>query len=172
VYIAESTELQGQAVYTLRVHPDAQVDVDWKLTWKNAECLCFELGVKMMVPHGADSLRWSRETLWTDYPAGHIGAPEGTAVRGDLSFGCTKRDIRWASLSGKQPFGLTVLEGGSPLHIRTGQEAGNTQFFLSSTVAPPVCFSTGLAREYQGVLKKDQTVSGAFKLRLTSATQP
>jgi beta-galactosidase len=166
VYLAESPEAKGELIYSLRVHPEAKIDVDWKLNWNSVDCRLFELGMKILTPATLDKLTWSREGLWTDYPSGSIGAAAGTVGSGDLSFRCTKRDAHWAWLSGKQPPGLAAVEAGSPLHVRARQEKDNTVFFLSSAIAPPADFSTGLLSEYLIVLKKGGTTGGAFELRV------
>jgi beta-galactosidase len=166
VYLAESPDLKGQLIYTLGVHPEALIDVDWKLNWNSADCRLFELGMKILTPSSLDKLSWSREGLWTDYPSESISAAAGTVGSGDLSFRCTKRDAHWAWLSGNQAPGLAAVEAGSPLHVRARQDEGNTVFFLSCAIAPPPDFSTGLLSEYMVVLKKGETVGGAFKLRM------
>lgn len=167
VFLAESPDPKGQLTYTLDVHPDAQIDVAWTLTWQAADANMWELGMTLLVPPTMDRLAWSRDGLWTEYPQGHIGANDGTATARDVSFRSTKRDARWLWLSGRSGLGLAALAADTPLHGRARSGPNGTTLFLCSAVSVPYDFSTWLRPDLLIHLKKGQTVSGAFRLRPT-----
>ena len=49
--------------------------VNWKLDWTAADTRLWESGLKFTVPASdCRKLTWQRDSFFTDYPAGHIGA--------------------------------------------------------------------------------------------------
>ena len=116
------------------------------------------------VPSTLSQLSWARNAQWTDYPAGHIGETYGTAASSELTARCSKRDIRWMSLT-DHGVGLCAIPGESPLHTRLGSAEGGKLLYLSSAIAPPYDFSTNLLPEKLITLKQGEAVSGDFVLR-------
>ena len=86
VYLAGSDELKGQLTYTLDIGPDAQADLTWNLAWKAADATAREAGLRFLLPAAADRMSWFRDSLYTEYPAGHIAAPRGSATSKDAAF--------------------------------------------------------------------------------------
>jgi len=167
VYLSGSDELKAQLGYTLNIGPDAQADLSWKLTWKAAEAGAREAGLKFLLPAGSDGMSWSSDGLWTEYPAGHIGSPQGSITSKDASFGSSRRDIRWISLSGAGASGLVALAAGSPLHTHAAAESNGTMLFLSSGIA-----STG--RDVTGDdirLSQATPLTGGFRLRVAGGNR-
>lgn len=167
VFLVESADSKGQLSYTLDIHPNAQIDVNWKLNWTAEDANAWELGLKLSLPSAMNRMTWSREGFWTEYPANHIGATQGTATSADLTFRSTKRDAHWMLLSGTAGNGLAVLSSEAPLHVRAQTNKEATTAFLSSAVAPPYDFSTWLLPDLLIHLKKGQSVTGSFRLRVT-----
>lgn len=164
VYLVEAQASKGQFTYTLDVNPYDTVDVNWKMNWQAADANAWELGLKFLLPAQFDHLSWSREGLWTVYPQGHIGATEGTVTSQNVSFRSTKRDAYWASLTNLGGLGIEAHQADGPLHTRANVTPEGTLFFLSSAVAPPRDFSSNLVPDYEIHLKRDQPVSGSFRL--------
>ena len=164
VYLVESAERQGRLVYTLVVQPNAQINVNWKLTWQAADHAAFELGMKMLAPAAMNTLSWSREGQWTGIrriywrgggprqqhgslvPVRQTGCALGVAGRG-RTFRAGRVERRFAAA-----------------HARVVRGRGH-DFFLSSAVAPPRDFSTGLLEAYQITLVK----GGSLGRRLQAA---
>ncbi len=160
VTLAESTETKGRYTLSLDLHRDASVGISWQLMWLAPDANAWELGVKLYLPDAMNRLTWRRQGLWTDYPKGHIGAVEGSANADEISFRSTKRDVRWAELSGTHQISLVAGSNGKPFHVRAGKTASDTVVFLSSAVSPPYDFSTNLVPDMLIHLKKGETVEG------------
>jgi hypothetical protein len=164
VYLVESELRRAQLTYALVVSPDAQADLSWKLVWLAADASAKEAGLSFLLPPSADQLTWFSDSLWTETPIDHIGNPRGSVHSRDITFGFTRRDIRWVSMSGVGPYGLVAQSSGTPLRTHVRVENHGIRWFLSSGVA-----STG--RDVTGdVLNLTQTtpLAGAFRLRVTA----
>lgn len=166
VYLAGSEEVQAQLNYTIEIAPDAQADLSWKLYWKAADATAREAGLKFLLPIAADRMSWFSDSLWTEYPAGHIGSPQGSITSKDATFGSSRRDIHWVSLSGAGAYSLVALGAGQPLHTHASAGSGGTLLFLSSGIA-----STG--RDVTGdaiALTRTAPLTGGFRLRVTAGS--
>jgi hypothetical protein len=166
VYLAGSDELKGQLNYTLVVSPDAQADLAWKLSWKAADANPREAGLKFLLPAAADRMSWFADSFWTETPADHIGNPHGSITSKDATFGSSRRDIHWVSLSGTGSNALVALTDGKPLHTHASADANGTMLFLSSAIA-----STG--RDVTGdaiSLTQATPLTGGFRLRVASGS--
>jgi hypothetical protein len=166
VYLTGFDGAVAQLNYTLDIGPDAQADLSWKLAWKAAEAAAREAGLKFLLPAASDRMSWSSDGLWTEYPADHIGSPQGSITSKDASFGSSRRDIRWISLSGAGN-SLVALAGGSPLHTHAAAESNGTMLFLSSGIA-----STG--RDVTGDdirLTQATPLTGGFRLRVAAGSR-
>jgi len=166
VYLVGSTQPNAQLDYNLDIGPDAQADVAWKLTWKAADAAAREAGLKFLVPAAADRMSWFSDSLWTEYPAGHIGSPQGSITSKDGTFASARRDIHWMSLSGAGYDGLAALATGGPLRTHSGVTRDGIMLFLSSGVA-----STG--RDVTGDeirLTQATPLAGGFRLRVVAGS--
>jgi beta-galactosidase len=167
VFLAGSEELKAQLAYTLDIGPDAQADVTWNLAWKAATATAREAGLSFLVPAAADHMSWFRDSVYTEYPAGHIASPQGSVLGADASFSATRRGIRWLALSGAGNHSVVALNTGQPLH--THGRAGNNgvTLFLSSAVA-----STGWGVVGDDIrLTQTTPLSGGFRLRVASGAK-
>jgi beta-galactosidase len=165
VYLAGSDELKAQLNYTLEIGPDAQADLSWKLTWKAADATAREAGLKFLLPAADDRLSWFSDSFWTEYPADHIGRPQGSIDSKDATFGSSRRDIHWVALSGAGN-GLVALGTGQPLHAHAGADSKGVVLFLSSGIA-----STG--RDVTGDdihLTQATPLTGGFRLRVAGGS--
>ena len=161
--LVEMNAPMGTLDYSLTVHPNAVVDVKWGLNWTGKEANAWEIGMTLILPGATNKMTWSRDGLWTDYPAKHIGANDGSATNKDLTFRCTKRDTRWVTISSAGS-SLTAQKLESPLHTRANEKGADTVLFLSSQVSPPYDFSTGLLPDLLIKLNDGSTVGGSFSL--------
>jgi beta-galactosidase len=162
VYLAGSDELKAQLNYTLEIGPDAQADLSWKLAWKAADAPAREAGLKFLLPAAADRMSWYLDGFWTEYPAGHIGSPQGSIDSKDTTFSSSRRDIHWVALSGAGASGLVALAAGKPLHTHASAGGNGVMLFLSSGIA-----STG--RDVTGDdirLTQSAPLTGGFRLRV------
>jgi hypothetical protein len=167
VYLAGTNELKGQLHYTLAIGADAQADVAWNLLWKGINATALEAGLKFLLPAATDRMSWLSESLWTEYPPGHIGNPTGSVTSKDVSFRSTKRNVHWMTLSGGGKFCLVALHTGQPLHARGRVDANGTMLFLSSAIGVPSDFSANALPGYDIRLTPDNSIGGAFLLRVT-----
>jgi hypothetical protein len=167
VYLAGSDELKAQLHYTLTISPDAQADLSWSLAWKAADATAREAGLKFLLPAATDRMSWFSDSFWTEYPAGHIGSPQGSITSKDTTFGSSRRDIHWMSLSGAGPNALVALAAGTPLHTHAAAGDNGITMFLSSGIA-----STG--RDVTGDdirLTQGTPLTGTFRLRVSAGAR-
>jgi beta-galactosidase len=164
VYLAGSDELKAQLTYTLDIGPDAQADVTWSLAWKAAAATSREAGLKFLVPATADRMSWFRDSVWTEYPAGHIASPKGSATSKDASFIATTRNIRWLALWDAGSYGVVALNTNQPLHTHGSLDNNRITLFLSSAIA-----STGWGVVGDDIrLTQAAPLTGGFRLRVAS----
>jgi beta-galactosidase len=166
IYIAGSDELKGQLNYTLVVGPDAQADLTWNLSWKAADALAREAGLKFLLPTADDRMSWFADSFWTETPPDHIGNPHGSITSKDATFNSSRRDIHWAALSGAGNNGLVALSADKPLHTHAAAGDNGTTLSLSSAIA-----STG--RDVTGDsirLTQGTPLTGAFRLRAAAGS--
>ena len=167
VYLAGSEELKAQLSYTLVISPDAQADVTWNLAWKAAPATAREAGVRFVLPAAADRMSWFRDSVYTEYPAGHIASPQGSVLAKDTAFSATRRGIRWLALSGAGDSSLVALSTGQPLHTHGRVDNNGITFFLSSAIA-----STGWGVVGDDIrLTQAAPLSGGFRLRVVSGAK-
>ena len=165
VYLAGSDELKAQLTYTLEISPDAQADLTWNLAWKAADATAREAGLKFLLPAGTDRMTWFSDSLFTEYPADHIGNPQGSIPSKDSTFNSARRDVHWLSLSGNGNYNLVALANGKPMHTHARVESNGTMLFVSSGIA-----STG--RDVTGDdirLNQTNTLAGGFRLRVATS---
>jgi hypothetical protein len=164
VYLAGSDELKGQLYYTLDIGPDAQADVTWNFAWKAANATAREAGFRFVLPAAADRMSWFRDSRYTEYPAGHIASPSGSALGNDTAFAATRRGVRWLALSGAGAYSLVALNTTRPLHTHGLVDNNGVTLFLSSAIA-----STGWGVVGDDIrLSQTNALTGAFRLRLAS----
>jgi beta-galactosidase len=165
IYLAGSTELKAQLTYTLEVSPDAQADLAWNLVWKATDATAREAGLKFLLPASTDRMTWFSDSLFTEYPAGHIGNPQGSITSKDRTFNASRRDVHWLSISGAGHYGLVALANSTPMHTHARVESNGTTLFVSSGIA-----STG--RDVTGDdirLNQTTALAGGFRLRVAAS---
>jgi beta-galactosidase len=167
VYLAGSDELKGQLPYTLDIGPDAQADVTWSFAWKAANATAREAGFRFLLPAAADHMSWFRDSVYAEYPAGHIASSLGSALGKDTAFSATKRGIRWLALSGAGNCSLVALNATQPLHTHGRVDNNGVTLFLSSAIA-----STGWGVVGDDIpLTQAKPLTGGFRLRLASGAK-
>jgi hypothetical protein len=167
VYMAGSDELKAQLTYTLDIGPDAQAEVAWKLDWKAGNATAREAGLRFVLPAASDHMSWFRDSVYTDYPAGHMANPRGFALGNEEAFTANRRDVLWLSLSGAGNCGLVALNTTQPLHTHGRIDSNGATLFLSSAIA-----STGWGVTGDEIpLTKTTPLTGAFRLRVASSAK-
>ena len=170
VYVARGNTPIGVFTYILQPQRDGNVALDWSLEWKGADLKAWEAGVKFLMPGTFNALSWARQGQWSEYPADHVGALDGSVRHGEISFQSVKRDAYWAALSGDKAIGLALVRGDSTLHARSYLENGITTFYaLSALGTPPVgCWANILSATHDISLKPSVVLRGALTLRLVN----
>jgi len=160
----------GTLTTTYDVTPDAQMTVDWTLNWTAADTLLWEQGLTLAVPSNLNRMTWQRDSYFTDYPAGHLGEPSGTAGADDLLFRASKRGLHWLTLTDSMGRGLALMPSAdTPLVGRANTEGGVTTLFASREVAADTGLSGSWVAEHTTHAVKGKSLSGAFTLRAIDA---
>jgi beta-galactosidase len=160
----------GTLVTTYDIRPDAEMTVSWMLGWTADDIALWEDGVEFPVPTGLDRIAWQRDSYFTDYPAGHLGEPSGTARAGDALFRASKRGLHWMTLSDSNGAGIALLPADVSLVGRADTTATGTTLFASSEVAGPHGLSGSWVEDHAIHAVKGQSLSGAFILRAVNVS--
>ena len=155
----------GTLASTYDIKPDAEITVAWTLNWAAPDTSLWEEGLTFSVPAGLTRMAWQRDSFFTDYPAGHVGEPSGTARAGDTLFRASKRGLHWLTLSGGSGAGLALLPADAPLVGRGGVTASGTTLFASREVAGPHGLSGSWVEDHAIHAVKGKPLSGSFTLR-------
>ncbi len=159
----------GTLVSTYDIAPDAEMTVSWTLNWTAPDTSLWEEGVTFSVPTGMTRMAWQRDSFFTDYPAGHVGEPSGTARVGDTLFRASKRGLHWLTLSDSSGAGLALLPTDVPLVGRAGTTATGTTLFASREVAGPHGLSGSWVEDHAIHAVTGKSLSGSFTLRAINA---
>ena len=155
----------GTLVSTYDLTPNAEMTVAWTLNWTAPDVGLWEEGIKFAVPTGLTQMAWQRDSYFTDYPAGHIGEPSGTAQAGDILFRASKRGLYWLTLSDNRGTGLALLPTDVPLVGRADTTATGTALFASREVAGPHGLSGSWVEDHAIHAIQGKSLSGSFTLR-------
>jgi beta-galactosidase len=167
VTLVESPDrILGQFGFDSTTHPDGRMDCNYHLKWTAQDMQAWEFGVKFDLPEECQ-FSWYRKGPWTEYPAGHIGANQGSVSHDDRSFSSTKRDTIWAAAIGKSG-GLVFQAIDGPLHTRCNFKDGTTTFFASSAVSVDRDFSSGYVENTRITFKQGHTYEGSFRTWMTA----
>ena len=165
VLAAAGGDQLGTLTTTYDIKPDAEITVNWALNWTAADINLWEQGVKFSVPAGLSQMRWLRDSYFTDYPAGHLGEPSGTATAGDTLFRASKRSLHWLTLSDTGGAGLALLPTDVSLVGRGDIGTDGITLFASRVVAGPHDFSGSWVNENDIHAVKGKALTGSFTLR-------
>ena len=155
----------GTLTTTYDLKPDAEMTVAWTLNWTAPDIGLWEEGVRFSLPAGMTRMAWQRNSYFTDYPAGHVGEPSGTARAGDTLFRASKRGLHWMTLSDSSGVGLALLPTDVPLVGRADTTTTGTILFASREVAGPHGLSGSWVADHAIRAVNGQSLSGAFTLR-------
>ncbi|MBV9851355.1 MAG: discoidin domain-containing protein [Armatimonadetes bacterium] len=159
----------GTLASTYDLKPDAEMTVAWTLNWTVPDIGLWEEGVKFAVPAGMTRMAWQRDSFFTDYPAGHLGEPSGTARAGDTLFRASKRGLHWMTLSDNSGAGLALLPTDVPLVGRADATVTGMALFASREVAGPHGLSGSWVADHAIRAVKGQSLFGSFTLRAINA---
>lgn len=170
------TEAGGPALGTLElvydIKPSAEIAVKWTLNWTADDTRLWEQGVKFAAGPGLTVMNWQRDAYFTDYPAGHLGEPAGTARAGDVSFRATKRGLRWMTLTDSGGAGLALLPLDGPLMGRADAGAKGPMLLASSGLAGDYGLTRQWVEEHAIQAGKGKPLSGSFVLRAINGVPP
>ena len=146
------------------VAPNAEMRVSWTLDWTAPDARLWEAGLKVMVPNALNTMRWSRESYFLDYPAGHLGEPTGVCQAGDVQFRASKRALHWLTLTNTTGVGVALLPQNDHLVGRADVGAGGNLLLASSEVAGVRGLSGSWVNEHSINAKQGASLSGTFAL--------
>ena len=173
----------GNFTGTYAVHTDAEINVTWSLNWTAANTNLWEEGLELLLPGTINKMNWQRDSYFTDYPDGHVGAPSGTAGSADITFHASKRNLQWLTLTDASNTGIALLPiSGSSLVGRADgrvppkptlgpslplfvQLFNHTTLYASTDVAGPRDFSGNWVSNHDIHATAAQPLGGAFTLR-------
>ena len=147
------------------VAPNAEMRISWTLDWTAPDTRLWEAGLKLRVPNALNAMRWSRESYFLDYPAGHIGEPTGTATAKDVQFRASKRALHWLTLTDSKGAGVALLAQNGHLVGRADAGQNGNLLLASSEVAGPRGLSGSWVDDHSINAQKGGSLSGAFALR-------
>ena len=159
----------GTLATTYDIALDAQMTVHWTLNWTAADVRLWEDGLKFALPAGMTRMAWQRDSFFTDYPAGHLGEPSGTAPAGETLFRASKRGLHWLTLSDGSGAGLALLAADTPLLGRADPASGGVTLFASREASGDYGLSRQWVDDHTIRAVKGRSLSGAFALRAISA---
>jgi len=140
---------EGTLAY--RVTPAGRFDVSYDFKYLGPEVHAREVGLRLGVPLGMNTLLWKRRGEWTFYPADHIGRNEGSAKAhsaagaqappahpyaqddtplGSNDFRSTKRNIEHASLISADGYGLYIDSDGQQ-SVRASVETDKIALYVN-----------------------------------------
>jgi len=180
VHVTSVGAVQGEAKASLgmliveyTIRRSAEIGVEWKLDWTAADINLWEIGLCLPLPVQSNRQSWSRESYFTAYPEGHIGAPSGTCGPKDPAFRASKRSLRFLTLTDTSGVGLAVIASKVPLIGRAKADAAGTTLFVSREIAAagPDDLSWSWFRDHDIAAKRGGSLSGAFVLRAVGAAR-
>ncbi len=157
----------GKFNATYAVQPDAEIGVSWSIAWTAPDFSLWEEGLKFSTPSQLSKMTWLRDSYFTDYPAGHIGEPYGSAQSTDVSFRASKRSLHWLTLTDRSGDGLALLSSsdGTPLIGRANTSATMTTLFASTQVSGPSDYSAAWVGDHDIHVGTGKPLGGSFVLR-------
>jgi len=184
--VGKYRDAEGKFVY--RITPAGALDITYDFTYLGPEVRAREIGIGLSVPLGMDTLTWKRRGEWTVYPADHIGRNEGTAKAhsgivpatppansyaeddtplGTNDFRSTKRNIKYASITDADEYGLFIESNGEQ-HLRAGVESERISLFVNDWFGGTASHAGEWQENYGTgrLLKKGDRLEGTLHLRL------
>lgn len=155
----------GTLAVTYHVKPEAEIRVDWALNWTAEDTGLWEDGLRFTVPAGLTQMAWQRDSFFTDYPAGHLGEPAGTAQAGDVLFRASKRGLHWLKLTDAAGAGIALLPTDAPLVGRAETTANGVALFASRELAADYGLTRQWVTDHNTRAGKGKPLSGSFVLR-------
>ena len=110
-------------------------------------------------------MSWQREAFFTDYPAGHLGEPAGTARAGEVLFRASKRGLQWLTLTDGGGTGIALLPGNDPVVGRADTAANQTLLFASRELAADYGLTRQWVTDHNVHAIKGKSLAGSFALR-------
>jgi len=164
---AGSTEALGTLTTEYTIRPSAEIAIHWRLDWTANDQNLWEIGLCMPVPSGLNRQAWSRDSYFTAYPDGHIGAPQGVCGPQDVAFRSSKRALHFLTLTDKDGSGLALIADKDPLIGRAHADRSGVTLFASREVAAagPDDLSQSWFHAHDIYATHGKPLSGGFILR-------
>ena len=119
-----------------------------------------------------NTMRWSRESYFLDYPAGHLGEPMGTATAKDVQFRASKRALHWLTFDRWQRRGRGAVAAGRLFgRARRTSEQGSNLLLASHEVAGVRGLSGSWVDDHSINARQGGSLSGSFALRALGAAR-
>ena len=118
-----SNEILGDLTIDYTIQPSAEMTVQWKFEWSGADKDLWEIGLCLPVAAGDDRQSWSRDSYFTAYPKGHIGAPSGACGPSEVAFRSSKRSLHFLTLTNASGAGIALIAAHDPLIGRARSDA-------------------------------------------------
>jgi beta-galactosidase len=157
----------GTFTSTYAIQPDAEIGVKWSVSWTAPDIALLEEGLKFSLPPVQSKMSWLRDSYFTDYPAGHIGEPYGTASPTDLLFRGSKRSLHWLTLTDTSGNGVALLRAadGTALIGRANDDGTTTTLFASTESSGPGGLSGSWVENHDINAGNGKSLGGEFTLR-------
>jgi hypothetical protein len=193
----ESPEVSGG--FTLRFDDRGAITIQYHFEYKGPEITPREIGLLFTVPRACDRLQWKRKALWSFYPEGHIGRPEGEARpfrdpvhwptlkvgqppvwpweldstgRGTRDFRSTKYNIYRAALLADEGAGVQVVSGGTQ-NVRAWVADEGVNLLVSPfSISRSVPFDREFYPILEHKLRKGDVLEGMLQLQLVRHGSP
>ena len=164
---AGSAETLGTLTADYTVQPDAEITVQYKLDWTADDRNLWEFALCLPVPSSSDRQSWSRDSYFTAYPEGHLGAPTGTCGPKDVVFRASKRSLHFLTLTDNAGTGVALIAKDEPLIGRAISDASGITLVASREIAAagPDDLSLSWFRAHDIHANKSKPLSGEFVLR-------
>ena len=141
------------------------MQVHWVLNWTADDTGLWDEGLKFTLPAAMTTMGWRRDAFFTDYPAGHLGEPAGTASADDVRFRASKRALHWLTLTDDGGTGLALLPTDVPLVGRAAPAANGTVLFASRELAADYGLTRQWVTDHNIHAVKGKSLAGSFTLR-------
>ncbi len=161
--VQDSKEALGALTVEYTIRPNAEIGVRYSLDWTAADKNLWEIGLCLPLPAGDQRQAWLRDSYFTAYPDGHIGAPTGACGPKDAAFRASKRSLHWLTMTDGSGAGLALVASGSPL---IGRASGATLFASREIAAAgPDDLSQSWFHAHDIRATKSKPLTGEFVLR-------
>ncbi|HEY1686186.1 MAG TPA: glycoside hydrolase family 2 TIM barrel-domain containing protein [Tepidisphaeraceae bacterium] len=150
----------------------------YTITWSAGDADIQELGWAFEMPRQYDHFSWNRQSLWTWYPATHVGRPAGTATPASANqdigrisrpdafdFNSSKYYCNFARLTDGSGNGIGLNFAAEDRQDCRGDFADNGyKLVVNKYCSPPRDLSSGIVPDLYFTIKNGVSVNGGFSV--------